>query len=212
MKKILPIILLLLSLTAFGQKTDSTKKGIGLIIKTAIFQPTFNGMDYYPITITFHAFAVTVEKFFKKQHSIQVTFIEGWRNIIFSPMDYSRSNTWALIPEYKFFVSKKKAQTGYYIGAYGYFNFLNNERVDGAYQGIYKALNIGGGISNGLQFYLFKRITINVLLEIGVLRTKPAFYNDVEINPIPVCGCVREPALPAFELNSRFAINIGYKF
>src|ERR1039458_37181 len=89
LKKILYIAFLFLSVVTFGQKADSTKKGIGLIIKTDVLQPFYGGYeggygslqnnskfgdDYYIL----HSYALAVEKLLKKRHSIQVTFIETW--------------------------------------------------------------------------------------------------------------------------------------
>ena len=158
---------------------------------------------------------------------MQLTFIEGWTGDSYTGYNVNISNTvvlpsvistdkshaWSLIPEYKFFVSKKKAHTGYYIGAFGYFNYYYDNYIWGHQQIITNQVNIGGGISNGVQFYIFKRITIDVLLELGVLSGNPVYNNVVitnpYISPADLCGCVTQPPIQFY---GRFAINIGYKF
>ncbi|HEX7414399.1 MAG TPA: DUF3575 domain-containing protein [Bacteroidia bacterium] len=242
MKKILHIIFLLLSIAAFGQKTDSTKKGIGLVLKTDVLMPTFNGIqnltggtsiDNLEADVN-NAFSFSVEKLLGKRHSIQITFIEKWSSVsntiyndtaFLSPTSYyaipkltivNKANELIIIPEYKYFVSKKKAHTGYYIGAYAFYYSQNfNRMFSDASQYIIKTGNIGAGFSNGVQFYLFKRITVDALLQLGIIMTHSIYEKEIVINPPPyptyrdMCGCLLGPFVHFYP---RLAINIGYKF
>ena len=203
MKK-LTLILLLLSFSVFAQNPDSTKKQLGLVIKGDILLPIIGLFDegYYC--------SFTIEKFLKKRHSIQLTYFEFWLN---TP-DGSKSNYRQLIPEYKFFVSKKKLCNGYYIGAYGQFlsekyNFQNNEGGGWVIER-YKTILIGGGICTGVQFYLLKKLTIDVMFGLGIVKPinyYEAYFYDGGAHPL-----IFDKTWYAPYYNGRAAINIGYKF
>jgi len=204
MKKILiPLIIIISPLfwrgvggEAFSQTTDSTKKQLGLVVKTDILSPILRLFGDKDLYFDNYVFSFTVEKLLAKRHSVQLTFFESWEQ---QPNDW-QLNQWSLIPEYKFFVSKKKAHTGYYIGAFG--QFLNyNERDYSPEIGNYKTISVGGGISNGVQFYVLKKITIDALLGFGIL--KPIYVYDTY-------GAQQEDYLSTYTFRS--AISIGYKF
>ncbi len=222
MKKVTPILFLLLSFSAFAQKTDSTKKQLGLVVKGDILMPIYSlvNTDHYKI----HSF--TVEKLFSKRHSLQLTVLSLTQNTK-SVKEYNNiTNTnqmnfssLAIIPEYKFFVSKKKNHTGYYVGAFaqylydigkiastqfipaGYsFPYYPNTPAVTYYDNteiIYQRLAIG--LMNGIQYYLFNHLVIDCLVGIGPVGTivqKGSGTPNTYIDP----------------LVPRAAINIGYKF
>jgi hypothetical protein len=160
----------------------------------------------------------TIEKLLKKRHSLQLTYNDNWYSQTIANNWYNKSTIWSLIPEYKFFVSKKKLCSGYYIGAYGKYshdyenNVLNQSGWETNIER-YKEVSLGGGISNGVQFYLFKRITIDVLLGIGIL--KPINYNVIQVyeydlNNGTVITTINKSY--RFYYDARLAINIGFKF
>lgn len=67
----------------------------------------------------------------------------------------------------------------------------------------YKSISFGGGISNGVQLYVFKRITIDVLIGFGIL--KPVSYHVLYGN--------YGPFDKSYYINSvRAALNLGYTF
>lgn len=209
MKK-LTFILFLLSVYAFAQKTDSTKKQIGLVVKGDILLPIINligniqternGNYNYVYYCPF-----TVEKLLKKRHSIQLSFFKNWtQNLYYAEWNY---NQWALIPEYKYFISKKKSYTGYYIGSFGEFFSEKVLQSDDALSRGFKTISIGGGISNGVQFYVFKKITIDILLGVGILKpiSNQVLYGSYGPSPF-------DKTFYQSYFTYRAAINIGYKF
>ena len=210
MKK-LTLILLLLSLSVFAQKPDGTKKQLGLVIKGDILMPILLISNANVFIFNNNYCSFTLEKLLKKRRSIQLTFFEDWGQWGNPPIPYYIFNKWALLPEYKFFVSKKKAHTGYYVGVWG--QFMNDKEINQRNNIIenYKTVYLGGGISTGVQFYIFKRITIDALIGFGVL--KPIYYYDTRWN---VNGIVQQLTFQkdyyTSQFNPRLAINIGYKF
>ena len=181
-------------------KQDSTKKQLGLIVKADVLLGVVDGERYNYYNI--HSFACTAEKLFCKRHSIQLTINDYWSNT-----SSSKISILSLIPEYKFFVTKKNPYTNYYIGAYvRYTNYYSNYLPD-----ITKEGKIGGGISNGIQFYFAKVITLDVLVGVGIINKTPIYQS-----PKPSYNSHGGLSLGAREPSTitdlRFAINIGYRF
>jgi uncharacterized protein DUF3575 len=208
MKK-LSLILFLFSVSAFAQKTDSTKKQLGLVVKGDILTPIIG------LIVEQGYCSFTIEKLLKKRHSIQLTYFESWLHY----PDNWKLNLLQLMPEYKFFVSKKKLCSGYYIGAFGQFIhykeiFENNPGGNELNVENYKEVALGGGISNGVQFYVFKKITIDILLGVGLY--KPIYFYDIQtynsFNGVITRVNFPEQYYNAAQFNFRAAINIGYKF
>ena len=100
-------------------KGDSTRN-TNLIIKTDILLPIITASKYHTAEFSF-----TVERPFNKRHSFQLTIASFGNNkgnytsqsIVVKTVDQYTNHSMAIIPEYKFFVSKKRNYTGYYLGA-----------------------------------------------------------------------------------------------
>lgn len=161
-------------------------------------------------------FAGAAEYLFKKRSSLQLTiFCYGnhW-NDFWSPMDsYSigRMGELWLFPEYKFYVSRKKRHSGYFIGGFvalGHGWYKEEYHVMGEWgttNGVTtyypphvdndsRPTNmIGAGISNGVQFYIRRRISLELLAGAGIAQW---FYKDGTFKDII-------PHLSA---------NVGYRF
>ncbi len=206
--KNLTIILILISFSAFAQKSDSTKKQLGLIVKADVLVPIISHLS------KLNEFSLTVEKLFKQRHSLQLTYVKSWYNkntFVHNPATESgtdKNSTYQIIPEYKFFISKKKAHTGYYIGAYAKFISTYEKSISSITSPIirsdifeYSMYSISEGVINGFQFYFFNHLTLDVLLGIGVREV-------IEFNQIQ--GNFGGNSSALFDL--RAAINIGYKF
>ncbi|HEX7413958.1 MAG TPA: DUF3575 domain-containing protein [Bacteroidia bacterium] len=181
-------------------KKDTTKKHLNIIVKADILLPVFGLYAGYRYC------SFTIEKLLKKRHSVQVTFTDYWEHT-FNGLTF---NNWQLIPEYKFFVSNKKSHGGYYVGAFGL--FVHSKYVTTFPQMViegYKTISLGGGISNGAQFYLFKKLTIDVLVGVGLI--KPVSYYD---SYLYYNGVVQPLYYPDYDWQSyvtyRVAINIGF--
>ena len=184
---------------------DSTKKGIGLVVKTDLFFPIAEALSK---TNAFkaNALAFTVEKLLGKRHSVQLTFLDMWSsgNSSYkdSLFDSGKLNNIQLTGEYKFFVSKKRKHAGYYIGAFAMYEQLNYTITQSSRpalipktsHGSYYAF--GEGLINGVQFYLFKHLTLDCLVGIG--RTNIEVANGWKQKEGDWLG--------------RIAINVGYKF
>ena len=120
----------------------------------------------------------------------------------------NKRNSYSIIPEYKFFVFRKRKYAGYYIGVYGKYIheygkttkvFLNSNSNINIYE--YTDSSIGGGIINGFQLYFFKHLAVDFLFGVGV--------NEV-IKFKQLQGFTEENYSPQFDY--RLALNIGYKF
>jgi hypothetical protein len=188
--------------------SDTSKKR-DFIIKTNLGTPFwYHEMEEQT------AFSVTVEKLFGKRYSLQLTVLgygDHYNDYTFPINSYSigYDRGVQLIPECKFFVSRKKRYSGYYIGAFGFYNFEKDQQTfypgtgqrippSGPVTSVTSLTNkFGFGISNGVQFYLFKRIVIDFLAGIAI---EQSYYNDYgnhssEIDEI-----------------GRLMLNIGYRF
>ena len=227
MNRIVIIILFLISFSAFAQQADSAKKQIGLIFKVDVLMPVYSLMntDHYKI------FSFTAEKLFSKRHSLQLTILSLTQNYKSTnesnyPLIYTHTDNFssiAIIPEYKFFASKKKNCTGYYVGVFAQYlydteKYTNNTFVPAGFfyysmggvnvvgpttisnsdQLVYQRLAIG--LMNGIQYYLFKHLVIDCLIGIGPVGT--ISQNGSSISTNNKIG----------QLIPRAAINLGYKF
>lgn len=203
--KYLCLLLILLSKIGFSLDNDTTRKPINLVIKTDLILSYVNTINVVKRNAdNWNHFSYTIEQMFKNNHSIQFSTY-GVR------FPWLAKGRWFVIsPEYKYYVSKKKKYTGYYIGGgfkyievtdYSSGNWvppqtLNDPSIPKA--PIKKSNAIGIGFINGVQFYLAKRIAIDFIVGIGV-NSKLVNYRNY-----------------AFALNAksdvRAAINIGFRF
>lgn len=211
MKKILLFFLLFINV-CFAQdsaKYNNTHKPINLVVKTDLFLPV---LYYFENSGNGKAISFTIEKLLAKRHSVQLysLFFKGigkGGNPLRS--EAYIANGYQLSLQYKFFVSKKRPHSGYYIGAFGLYSTLHttNQFIDyqikPAYTHNFEDINynMGCGFINGVQFYLYKRIVIDCMLGLGVTE---AFKNTV------LQGDIEENRDPKAYITA--AINIGYKF
>ena len=198
-------------------KEDSTHK-TGLVLKGDVMFPLLS-LAVKQTAI----FSVTTEKLFHNRHSLQLTYVSlslrGSQVVESYPFTETRQNTnytFEIIPEYKFYVSKKKNYTGYYIGAYlAYINHTDKVLDATFIPSGYKTVTISGpatlytsykdiqqsmaaGIINGFQYYLFNHLVIDFLVGGGLFETIK--YKGVE------------PVIYAPQFYWRLAFNVGYKF
>ncbi|MBC7862692.1 MAG: DUF3575 domain-containing protein [Bacteroidia bacterium] len=187
-------------------KNDSTKKKIGLVVKADLLLPAI-GIYYKQVE-----YAFTAEKFFGKHSSFQFTYLDGWQNTRRNFSSGGRfTHYWReiiFIPEYKFFLSKKKLHSGYYVGAFAWFDYLHSNTIH-SLPWEYSAndtrkTRIGGGIVNGFQFYLFNHLTFDIIAGAGYLQTVK--IKVVEEN-FTIVG-----SSPETYFFPRLAVNLGYKF
>lgn len=201
---LLPLFFLFFSTISFGQSSGS-KEGLGLIVKADILLPTIitvenkNRHNSAANSDKKSFFSITIEKQFKKRQSLQLSgayYSEDYTHY----MDYKiKTNSITIVPEYKFFVLKNKPITGPYIGSY--LLYINEQVRDVEY--VYHIYNynntqLGGGFSTGYQFYIKNKIVIDALVGGGLQKV--------------ITGRNVDHQVPYWDMNLRFAINIGYKF
>src|ERR1035437_5820568 len=185
MKRLFIIAFLLFGSSCFANKLeperDITKK-VNLILKTDVLLPVITlGKSHTG------EFSFTVERLFNKRHSFQLTFASFGnykRNMQLSYGAVTQETNFdehsiAIIPEYKFFVSKNKNHTGYYIGAsaayllnaqnnkwaiiipagVSYNNTMGPATLSYHYKDNLQALAFG--IINGFQYYLYNHFVLD---------------------------------------------------
>jgi hypothetical protein len=203
--KFISLLLILFSKIGFSLDNDTTRKPINLVIKTDLILSYVNTINVVKRNAdNWNHFSYTIEQMFKNNHSIQVTTYGArfpW---------LLRGKWYVIAPEYKYYVSKKRKYTGYYVGGgfkyIGVTDYSNGNWVPPQTLNdpsipvtpIRKSNAIGVGFINGVQFYLAKRIAIDFILGIGV-NTNLKHYRNY-----------------AYALNGksdvRAAINIGFRF
>lgn len=188
-------------------KPDSLK--LNLVVKTDIVVPLVTAIQSAANANVYAFYSLTIEKFIKKKHTVQLTFMQNWSTNFFSNNNGTnyRFNAWSFAPQYKFFFFKRKPQTGLYMGAYArylYDNEVNytNRPQDYLYTttSSFKQNSIGAGITAGVQFYLLKRrLVMDIMLGLGFLK------------PISHTQFFATDGQAAIKAQLQ-AINIGYKF
>jgi hypothetical protein len=205
---------------AISLSGDSSKKRINLIVKADLILPI------YSLLAKAKLFSITVEKLLGSRHSFQLSYLSYSSQTDVTEPNYHEpiksyqnraTNTFIVIPEYKFFVSRKKRHSGYYAGFFLSYSSrvdeFHNKTVVPAGYGIWNVLgpatiygpdynqreqDIGGGIINGIQFYVFKKVVVDFLLGLGArkpIKSEGPIYTEYVLK-----GQIRG------------AINIGYKF
>lgn len=172
---------------------DWRQKQARIIVKTDLFFPLY--FSKYKDLI----FTLTVEKPIAKRHSLQLTYM-GVHTKYLSPGLEERSHSLFIIPEYKFFVSKKRACSGYYVGASALYDhekdilsFHSSSQGDRNYYSYYNAY--GFGLMNGFQYYFFKHLTVDVMA--GAIAFVEIDSGDPD---------------EYWDFFPRVAVNLGYKF
>jgi len=173
-----------------GQDMTDEKRS-PLILKADLFMPIWMGRFQY------YTFALTAEHPIARRHSIQLTYQDGRTNFVGTNYRV-REHASIFIPEYKFFVKKRKQCSGYYAGVsalYLHGRDIGDRRYGtGSWESFsepYKVL--GFGLINGVQLYFFEHLTVDALA--GVLL----------VNDLPDKGYGWYPF-------PRVALNIGYRF
>ena len=213
-KLFLSLVFFIVGFGLIAASPDSlkTKHQIGLIIKADLLALGYDAITYKK-TVYQKYYAFSVEKLLGKQHSLQLSYC----NAPTAKLD--GKNKWYVISsEYKFFVSKNKPHTGYYIGgSLKYIHYyekssrippqtLNDPAV---YTGIYESHSLGVGFVNGVQFYLLKRITIDVMAGLGVFsEIAKKEYNSYFLES----GHHYYGFGISNHLDYKLAINLGFKF
>ena len=152
---------------------DSLNKKAAFILKADILLPLFAFPDdkYYNIK------SLTTEICFAGRHSIQLTALFY--------KDLPEQKMYQIIPEYKYFLNKKKQYYGYYCGAFfNYVNWTFYPRKDYPNTTEIEIDDIiGGGVIAGYQRYFFKRLTLDFLIGIGDSKLVHRFRNYTPIFP-----------------------------
>jgi|GEM_PF-6680602 hypothetical protein len=212
MKKVLLFFLLITTICSAqdSTKVNKTQKPINLVIKTDLLLPVV----YYIVNGgNGKAISFTIEKLLVKRHSVQLysLFFTGTsKNVNSFQSITSTDQGYQLSAHYKFFVSKKRPHSGYYVGAFGMYGTLHSTQQYTLYQKNNPSFShsdeyidyfMGCGLVNGVQFYICNQLVIDCILGFGVqesLGTK-VIQGDIGGNRDP-SGYITA------------AINIGYKF
>jgi len=201
------IFALFLFAKLFSQVNTLKKTNSAFVLKTDILSPIiFNISDYI-----LPNFSITCEKFIKKRHSIQLTGLYAWFDKKSGYKGQTKGQIFEIIPDYKFYLSRKKMQKGFYIGAYA--KYIRNHTIDEE-QGPYpyspmmyleyiEHETAFGGLT-GYQFYIKKRLVIDFLLGFG--RAQLYKVDIIKKEHIQFSDDY------SGYLDAQFAINIGYKF
>lgn len=199
---LLCVVQILIFTGTFGQSDTATKKTF-FAIKTDLVALSANAFN----VVNFGS--LTMERGFLNRHSFQVT-------TAYLKYIHLKSRSWSIIPEYKFFMNKKKDFKGFYTG--GYLEYENTTSLHTYSSGsagdkyiTYKYHDVGVGLNFGYQTYLKKRLVLDFLVGIAGMNASrqvyfPADYYK-EMGSYPV-----DNNYPITYLKERASINLGYKF
>lgn len=176
---------------------DTLGKKTAIIIKADIAMPIIG------LATNFTAGSLTLELGIKRRHSIQLT---GLITSIVS--NEFQHKTIQIIPAYKYFLSKKKAYTGFYSGLYlkglQYTSITDHRHFSESYYLEYKQNTLGGGLIFGYQNYIMKRLVVDILLGFGarqVINTTIIKSENIYLDGIK-----------STYSDGILAVNVGYKF
>ncbi len=211
----LSILIVLFSFRGFAQDSTKTKK-LGLIVKADVPLPVAD-LVFSKVE---RDMSLTVEKIINRRNSVQVTgtyhFIKANANSPDSALA-NRRNIFQIIPEYKFFILKRKVCSGPYVGAY--LKYIRDEEIwdewtetinYNAYPNTknthffadYYYFKYAIGAITGCQFYIRNRVTFDFLFGVGASKTFLVQKVSGE-NIGTILGS---------DLDGRLAFNVGYKF
>lgn len=197
-KTALLFVFMVLSLVKVrAQKETGSKKFSAL--KTDL---TYIGYNFFGVV---NSAALTFEKGFSSQHSVQFT-------PIYLKYIHIKTNSLALVPEYKYYFNKQKNFSGFFSGAYLKYrwdhtrtvlekNVLGERSLTETEQGY------GGGIIAGFQTYIHKHYTVEIIVGLG------AIHRTQQVKASP--GLVyyeTKSHYPYTGADGRFAFNLGYRF
>jgi Protein of unknown function (DUF3575) len=193
----LTILLLIISnTTLFAQ--DTLKTNASLIIKSDIFLPL------YGIARNYKTGSLTLEFLIKRRHSLQLTgLISSYKSL------ERQNNSRQIFPAYKFYLSKKKIQQGFFSGIYIKGSqlitiFDNRHRNYNPTYLEFRTKSISGGPIIGYQNYFKKRIVFEILLGFGARK--------VMQQEIIKSGDIGFDSIKSSHTDAILALNIGYKF
>lgn len=174
------------------------KNEVALILKIDILNPVVS------IVKSQTDAGVYAELGFKRRQSFQLS---NYLHFYTSPAIHE--NRMDLYMDYKFFLSRKQAYSGIYIGPYLAISSLSYEReVNGDFPPYYRHVKfeqqaLGGGLLAGYQFIIKRRFVIDLLGRIGAAQPVATKLIAL-VNEPPVNSSLR--------LTWLAAINLGYKF
>jgi hypothetical protein len=209
---ILIVLFAITAKTSFSQQ-DSLRK-IRFVLKTDILEPTIGLMSNY------NKFSLTFETCFLNRHSLQLsgTYFSQLFTEEIPSMNHKFSmdaSSFQVIPEYRFFIFKKKNFTGLFVGAF--YSYLKEHEIhestnvgwnpDHTYMDLKKTYSIIGPVI-GYQNYFKKHITYE--LSIGAGYIKMLNYKVLEaINTTFTNG---QEHYSTSNCLIRTSIKIGYRF
>ncbi len=185
------------------RQNDSAKKSIGLIIKVDLFNPATGLFGNLPV------YDFSIEKFTGKHTSIQLTgFYDSFHdanNGVGYPVGQQE---YIIATEVKYFLSKRKTHKGIYVGFLGLYDHIHiiSYYWSSGYTGEGNGYNnfYGPGVLAGVQYYIFKRIDVDLL--IGLSKgLNYIYWTDTHNNII-------SSDTHQFTFDGIANLNIGYKF
>lgn len=196
------LILCVLFNSTYAQK-DTLKKKCFFAIKTDLIELSFNLFGVV------NTGALTIEKGFSGSHSIQLTGL-------YTKYIHLKSQEWGIIPEYKYFISRKRNFKGFYTGLYfKYGDKTSKEMYQSGSNGdkfiTKKYQNYGGGLTFGFQTYIRKHLTIDFLIGIGMNHS----VRQIKVPSDYYIGGATytvDNNYPINHADGRAFINLGYKF
>jgi hypothetical protein len=200
----------------FSKAQDTiTENSNSVVIKTDLLIPVMSLFNIgNSLESTKPNFSFSVEKFFKRRNSLQVTMIYVWPKI--TPIGYWPTwdtytiNDLEIIPEYKIYLTKKKIQKGSYTGVYLKYHRSHTDNsspypIPFGMHLEYVEHYAGFGCIFGYQFYLKKRLTLDFLARLGYAQL-------VSVNIKKEEYIHKGSSDYSGFLDPLLSINIGYKF
>jgi len=194
--KLTILFTIIFNTTLFAQ--DTLKANTSVSIKTDIFLPLIGIATNYKIG------SLTIEFSINRRHSLQLTgLISSYTS------KEKQNNSRQIFPAYKFYLSKKKIQQGFYSGIYIKGSRLI-EIIDNRHDYYnptyleFRTKSISGGPIIGYQNYFKKRIVFEILVGIGASKV---IHREIIKSGDIGLGLIKES-----HSDGILALNIGYKF
>ncbi len=157
------------------QSTDTAKKE--WIIKTDPFYPSISialGPNASKV------FDVTVERYINPHLSLQFTTLFNLNSApTYEPSGENFDNRYILAPQLKYYFCRTGKHRGLFVGAYTEYELLEYGWYNANQSYTYYTNCVGGGIMMGVQYYVFKRMSVEALFGTGFERlfnSYPPFY------------------------------------
>jgi len=149
-----------------NQNTDTTKSS-KWIIKV---DPFVTVLTYALGPDADRVFSFAVERFISPHFSLQLTTWLQFYDFSFynGPyLIYIGENAYFFAPQLKYYFSNSKKHKGLYAGIYGRFGSEVYSNYSIIQPEVYANYNFGGGVLAGVQYYIFKRLSIEAFFGIG---------------------------------------------